>query len=657
MGCANWAEMRNDTKTPKAGRGARATDGAEMAPPFRYEGAARPVLGRLLRLCWRHRRGCVTVIVCQVVLLALGLVGLGFTGLGIDFLRSELAGEGEVVVVAWPLGIAPPATWAPMTVMVVIAGTVVVAAALRGVLSWAAGVTLARFVHGQVVAELQSAVHARLQRLSFRFLDKESTGAIINRATGDVQAVRTFVETVLIQSFVTVVSVALYAAYMARLHLGLTLACLASLPVLWAACVVFSQRVHPLYKRGRELFDDLVRLLAESVQGVQTVKGFAREAEMGRRFEGTNEAVRKHQRRIFWHVSVFSPSIDTLTNVNLLVLLLYGGHLVMAGELPLGTGLVVFAGLLQQFSNQVSTIAQIANGVQESLTGARRVFEILDAPLEVASPAAPVRPAAWRGAVRFAGAGFAHVEATPVLREIELEIAAGACVAVVGETGSGKTALLSLIPRFYDVTAGRVLIDGVDVRELDLGELRRRVAVVFQESFLFSASVASNIALGRPEATRAEIEAAAKMAAAHDFIMELAEGYETVLGESGVDLSGGQRQRLAIARALLQEPAILLLDDPTAAIDPETEHEVLTAIARATEGRTTLVVAHRLSTLRRADVVIVLEAGRIVQRGTHAALMAEAGPYRRAARLQMADEASRRALAEPVPSEETEAVA
>jgi len=610
--------------------------------------ANRPVLGRLLALCWKHRYGCVIVIVCQMTLLVLGLAGLGFTGLGIDYLRSVLAPAGETVAVAWPFGWQPPQDWEPMSVIGAISGAIVAAALLRSGLSWVASAALARLVHRRVAAELQSAVHARLQLLSFRFLDRETTGGLINRATGDILAIRNFVETVLIQSFTTVVSVAIFAIYMARLHGPLALACLATLPVLWAACIFFSRLVHPLYRRGRELFDELVLVLVEAVQGVHTIKGFAREPELATRFAAANDAVRRHQRRIFWHVSVFSPSIDTLTNVNLLVLLIFGGHLVMAGELPLGAGLVVFAGLLQQFSNQVSTIAQIANGVQESLAGARRVFEVLDAPLEVASPEQPVRPPVWRGAVTFERVAFAHGATSPVLCEIDLAIAPGTCVAVVGETGAGKTALLSLIPRFYDTTAGRVLIDGIDVRDLDLAELRRRVAVVFQESFLFSASVRDNIALGRPEATAAEIEAVARAAAAHEFITALPEGYDTVLGESGVDLSGGQRQRLAIARALLQQPAVLVLDDPTAAIDPETEHEVLTAIERATEDRTTFVVAHRLSTLRRADLIVVLERGRIVQRGTHEELLAAPGPYRRAAMLQMIDDESRRALAEAV---------
>lgn len=582
------------------------------------------------------------MICLQLALLTTGLLGLGFTGVGIDYLNAVL--NPSAPAVRWPLGLSLPQSWAPMTVIGVIAVIVVVAAVLRGLLTWAAGVSLAQLVHRKVVAELQAAVFSKLQHLAFQFFDRQSSGAIINRATGDIQAIRTFVDTVLIQTLVTVISLAVYIGYMLSIHASLTLACLATLPALWVACVIFSRLVHPEYVRNRELFDRMILTLGECVQGMNVIKGFSREREMGERFEGDNRAVKDQQQRIFWRVSTFSPAIDLLTQINLVVLLIYGGKLVIDGALPLGAGLIVFAGLLQQFSNQVSTTAQIANGVQESLTGARRVFEILDAPMGVQSPPNPLRPEALSGAVRLEGVTFAYEEGSPVLCDVSFAVAPGECIAVVGETGSGKSALLSLIPRFYDPVRGRVLIDGHDVRDFDVQWLRRRVSVVFQESFLFSDTVAANICFGRADATKEDMIAAAKAARAHAFIEALPQGYETVLGESGVDLSGGQRQRLAIARALLTNPSILLLDDPTAAIDPETEDEILSAIEQAIAGRTTFIVAHRLSTLRRANRILVLERGRIVQAGTHAELVRVSGTYRRAALHQMIDDESRRLL-------------
>jgi ABC-type multidrug transport system fused ATPase/permease subunit len=354
------------------------------------------------------------------------------------------------------------------------------------------------------------------------------------------------------------------------------------------------------------------------------------------RFRKTNRQLRDQQHRIFWRVSLFTPGVSLVGQLNLVVLLFYGGWAVRVGHISLGD-LIVFAGLLQQFSGQITNLATVVNTLQQSLIGARRVFEVLDAPVAVASPALALRPSRIEGAVRFEQTAFAYRAGEAVLDGIDLDVPAGARIAILGETGAGKSTLLSLIPRFYDPTGGRVLVDGVDVRTLDLAFLRRQIGVVFQESFLFSASVAANIAFGQPQATRAAVEHAARLARAHEFVSALPEGYDTRVGEGGHGLSGGQRQRLALARALLLEPRILLLDDPSAALDPETEEEMFAALETAMVGRTTFIIAHRLSTLRRADLIVVLQDGRIVQRGSHAELMQQGGPYLRAMSLQVFD--------------------
>jgi ATP-binding cassette subfamily B protein len=432
------------------------------------------------------------------------------------------------------------------------------------------------------------------------------------------------------------ITLLIYLGYMLSIHAGLTLACLALTPLLWVGAVVFSRTVQPAYRESGELMDRLVRAFSENVQGMHVVKGFALEPEQIARFAAANRLVLRQKRWIFWKVSLFQPVMGLLTQISTLVLLGYGGYLVIHGRLQLGTGLFVFNGLLQEFGNQIDQITGIANSIQTALAGAQRVFDVLDTPEEIASPPRPIRLSRARGEIRFEHVSFAYRSGQRVLEDICFEIRPGECVAIVGETGSGKSTLLSLIPRFYDAGAGRVLVDGIDVACLDLDDLRRNVGMVFQETFLFNDSVAANIAFGRPEATDEEIRRAARIASADRFVRELPGGYDAMIGERGSNLSGGQRQRLAIARALALDPPILLLDDATAAVDPGTEHEIQKAILQATKGRTTLLVAHRLSTLKRADRIIVLEHGRIAQIGTHEQLLQASGHYHSMAIIQSA---------------------
>jgi len=307
------------------------------------------------------------------------------------------------------------------------------------------------------------------------------------------------------------------------------------------------------------------------------------------------------------------------------------------GRIALGSGLVVFAGLLQQFNGQVANITTIANSVQQSFAAARRVFEVLDTHSEVQNKPGAVVPRRLDGHIVFDKVSFGYDPVSPVLRELSFETASGQVVGIFGMTGAGKSTLLSLIPRFFDPQQGRIIIDGHDLRDLDLDPYRRQIGIVYQESFLFSNTVAANIAFGNPHASQDQIEQAARFASAHNFILELSHGYETVLGESGVDLSGGQRQRIALARALLLQPPILILDDPTASVDPRTEHEIITALRTAMKGRTTFVVSNRLSLLKRADVILVLEQGRLAHIGNHQQLLQTPGRYRETALLQFID--------------------
>ena len=617
-----------------------------MTHPAPRERAALPakqgaknfrLLLRLLELSLKYKRECLIVFSFQVVLLVFGLAGLGLSGLAVDVIRAAMQpGAPEP---RWPLGVHPPGEPTPQGILFLIGLAVLFMAAARAILNYSYAIAVGDVVHMKLVPELRTKVFHKLQRLSFRFFDENATGSIINRVTGDVQSVRSFVDGVLLQGGIMVLSLCVYFAYMLHTHALLTAACLALTPLLWVITHVFARWARPAYAKNRKLSDQMVLAMSEGISGMQVIKVFGREQHELARFRGRNREVRDQQRAIFTQVSRFSPTINFVSQMNIAVLLLYGGYLVIHGSMSLGD-LIVFAGLLQQSAAQVSSMAGVINTLQQSLIGAERVFEVLDAPLDVESPAHPVKLDEIRGHLRFENVHFAYHDGTEVLHGVDFEVLPGQSVAVVGVTGSGKSSLLGLIPRFHDVSRGRILVDGVDVRQLDLDFLRKNIGLVFQESLLFKTTVAANIAFGAPGKGREAIERAARLAGAHQFISALPQGYDTELAEGASNLSGGQRQRLAIARAVILEPPILLLDDPTTAVDPDTEREVLAALDTAREGRTTVIVASRLSTLQRADLILVLDDGKIVERGTHDALMAMRGAYYRAASLQAADRES-----------------
>jgi len=597
--------------------------------------ATGELVRRLLALAWQFRGDCLRSVVLSLALLLLGLSGLQMLGVVVDVIRHALDAAQRAPV--YPLGWRPPATWTPLQAVTVLSVAIVALALVRALLTYQYNMVTARLTQGKIVPDLRARLYARLQRLSFRFFDVHGSSSIFNRVTGDVQNTRLFVDGVVLQGINMLLTLGAYFVFMWRIHAGLTVACLSVTIGLWWVTHYYSGRLRPGYLRNRELYDDLVLLFSESVRGMQTVKGFAAEPHQVRRFEDANQRVSDQQKRIFFDLSVFTPVTQLLSQLSLVILFAYGGWLYVQGRLALGSGLVVFAGLLQQFNGQVANLTTIANSVQQSFTAARRVFEVLDTPAEVQNQPGALVPGRLSGRIVFDHVTFGYTPQSSVLREVSFAAEPGQVIGIFGLSGAGKSTLLGLVPRFYDPLRGRILADGQDLRKLDLDAYRRQIGIVYQESFLFSNTVAANIAFGSPQATQPQIEQAARVASAHDFILALPQGYETVLGEAGADLSGGQRQRLALARALLLQPPILILDDPTASVDPKTEHEILSALRQAMAGRTTFVVANRLSLLRRADVILILEKGRLIQTGTHEELVRAPGPYRETALLQLMD--------------------
>ena len=589
------------------------------------------MLRRLLRLALEYRGPCTTVVLMQIILVALNLSTLGMTGLGIDYLSAQVLKDSPAF--NWPFGLHPPASWSPFQVIAALSGMILVVAMLTAALKYLAAIASSALSQ-EVLLRIRTDVYSKLQKLSFNFYDAGESSSIINRAAGDASNVRNFVDGVIIKVVTVFLTLTVYIIYMLKMHIGLTIACLISTPLIWVGAVVFSRLVQPAYRHASELSDIMIRTLVENLQGIQVVKGFARETEQADRFLLANDNIRQLKESIFFRISTFQPVIGLFTQINMLVLIGYGGTLVIRGQLALGAGLFVFANLLQEFANQVSQITNIANSIQTSLASAERVFEVLDAPIQITSLPDAQRLQHVSTSVEFDNVSFGYNPDRIILRDISLRIASGDCVGITGPTGSGKTTLLSLLKRFYDVSSGSIRLDGTDLRELNLDDVRRLMGIVFQDSFLFSNTVAANIAFGVPDATLEQVTAAAKIAAADEFIRELELQYESMVGEHGSNLSGGQRQRLALARAIVTNPSILLLDDATASVDPETEHEIREAMLSAMKDRTTIIVSNRLSTLRQTDRIVVLQDGTINAIGTHDELLQTCAYYRELAELQ-----------------------
>jgi len=469
-----------------------------------------------------------------------------------------------------------------------------------------------------VAFDLRNAIHDKLQSLSFSYHDRSESGQLLTRAISDVERIRFLTGRALVTLSQLVVLIIGITISMMLMNVQLALLTMVIVPFMAYASVEFGRRIRPMFRQIQQQVSDLTTRLEQNLRGARIVAAFAQERAEVERLEAENEKLLDLNLNAARLRSGFLPLLSLFASAGAIAVLIYGGQQVIRGELTIGE-LVAFTTYVGQLLRPTRRLGMIISAISQAVASGVRIFEILDAKSEVADLPGAEPLGRVQGSVSFEGVSFAYFGRHQVLSGIDFEARPGEVVALLGATGSGKSSVINLVPRFYDPTAGRVLIDGQDIREVTLNSLRDQIGIVLQDTTLFAATIRENISFGRPGATEEEILAAAQAASAHEFILEMSEGYDTRVGERGMTLSGGQKQRIAIARAILKDPRILILDDATSSVDTATEAQVQAALANLMQGRTSFVIAQRLSTIRRADQVLVLDKGRVVARGQRTA--------------------------------------
>jgi subfamily B ATP-binding cassette protein MsbA len=491
----------------------------------------------------------------------------------------------------------------------------------------------------EVMCDLRRAVYHHIQRLSLSFYDRSRVGDLISRVTVDIDAIQDFVSSALLGMVVDALKLAGMVALMFYLNWRFTLIALLVAPVLFVEVYSLTRRIKSAARDLRKKESEIVSVVEESLSSIRVVKAFAREDYEEKRLDRESRASMEIALRARSVKARLSPVVDVIVAVGTAIVLWYGARLAIAGELTAGA-LVVFLLYLGKMYKPMRDLSKMADVVSKAMVGAERIKEVIQTEHETRDlPGARPAPK-FKGEVTFDRVTFGYQDERPVLKDVSLTIKPGQFVALVGPTGGGKSTLAGLIPRFYDPQSGRVKIDGTDTRNFTVKSLRQQISFVLQETLLFHAPVWQNIAYGKPEATREEIIRAAKLANADEFIERMPQGYDTVIGERGATLSGGQRQRIAIARAIIRDSPILILDEPSSGLDAASEELVFEALGRLTRDKTAIVIAHRLTTVRKADVIFVLKDGVVVESGAHDELLARGGLYARLYEIQFSDKAA-----------------